>query len=118
MATCRQSPYGTYVGLGAGHIVLDGDPAPTKGAQPPLFGPKLDIIIMTSFATEVATPSVADERAYTDTLPRLIDKDVKVTEACLHICKSNRISRRSVIARVNEGSRSFTCHPHAYPQVE
>jgi len=27
------------VGLGAGHIVLDGDPAPLpKGAQPPIFG--------------------------------------------------------------------------------
>jgi len=26
---------GTQVGLGPGHIVLDGDPAPPKGAQPP-----------------------------------------------------------------------------------
>jgi len=25
---------------------------------------------------------------------------------------------RSVIARVNEGSHSFTCHPRVYPQVE
>jgi len=31
---------GTGVGLGPGHIVLDGDPAhpPKKGAQPPIFG--------------------------------------------------------------------------------
>ena len=29
---------GVEVGLGPGHIVLDGDPAPPKGAQqPPLF---------------------------------------------------------------------------------
>ena len=28
---------GMEVGLGPGHIVLDGDPAPTKGAQPPPF---------------------------------------------------------------------------------
>jgi len=29
------------VGLGPGHIVLEGDPAqlPKKGAQPPIFGP-------------------------------------------------------------------------------
>ena len=27
-------PLGTEVGLGPGHIVLDGDPAPPKGAQP------------------------------------------------------------------------------------
>ena len=26
--------------------------------------------------------------------------------------------RRSSMARVNEGSYSFTCHPHVYPQVE
>jgi len=26
--------------------------------------------------------------------------------------------KRSGIARVNEGSHSFTCHPHVYPQVE
>jgi len=31
------------VGLGAGHIVLDGEPAPLpkKGAEPPIFGPFL-----------------------------------------------------------------------------
>jgi len=39
-------PLGTEVGLGRGHIVLDGDPAPPrKWAQqyspPPLFGPCL-----------------------------------------------------------------------------
>jgi len=28
-------PLDTEVGLGSGHIVLDGDPAPPKGAQPP-----------------------------------------------------------------------------------
>jgi len=33
---------GTVVGgLGQGHIVLDGDPAPAKGAQPPIFGPSI-----------------------------------------------------------------------------
>jgi len=33
----------TEVGLGPGHIVFDGDPAPpsTKGTQPPIFGPCL-----------------------------------------------------------------------------
>jgi len=30
---------GMQVGLGPSHIVLDGDPAPPKGAQPPIFGP-------------------------------------------------------------------------------
>jgi len=25
---------------------------------------------------------------------------------------------RSGMARVNEGSHSFTCHPHIYPQME
>ena len=34
---------GTEVGLGPGHIVLDGDPAPLQknGAEPPIFGPFL-----------------------------------------------------------------------------
>jgi len=34
---------GTQVGLGPGHIVLDGDPAAPspKAAQPPIFGPYL-----------------------------------------------------------------------------
>jgi len=29
------------IGIGPGHIVLDGDPAHPKGAQPPIFGPCL-----------------------------------------------------------------------------
>ena len=33
--------FGVHVGLCPGHIVLDGDPAPAKGAQPPIFGPCL-----------------------------------------------------------------------------
>ena len=28
---------GVQVGLGPGHIVLDGEPPPPKGAQPPIF---------------------------------------------------------------------------------
>jgi len=33
---------GMGVGLGPGHIVLDGDPVPlSKGARPPIFGPCL-----------------------------------------------------------------------------
>jgi len=32
----NKMPLGADVGLGPGYIVLDGDPAPTKGAQPPL----------------------------------------------------------------------------------
>ena len=33
---------GTEVGLGPGHIVLDGNPAPKKGGhRPPMFGPCL-----------------------------------------------------------------------------
>jgi len=28
------------------------------------------------------------------------------------------ISRRSGVARVNEGSYTFTCHPRVYPQLE
>jgi len=37
------TPLGTEVDLGPGHIVLDGVPAPAKGAQQPpaLFGPCL-----------------------------------------------------------------------------
>ena len=36
-------PFGTRVGLGPGHIVLDGDPdsPPQNGAQPQIFGPCL-----------------------------------------------------------------------------
>jgi len=30
-------PLGTNVGLGPGHIVLHGDPAPPKGHSPPIF---------------------------------------------------------------------------------
>jgi len=38
MAGWMTTPLGTEVGLGPGHIVLDGVPAPAKGAQyPPLF---------------------------------------------------------------------------------
>jgi len=42
-AAWSKTPLGMEVDLGPGHIVLDGVPAPTKGAQqlPPLFGPCL-----------------------------------------------------------------------------
>jgi len=30
----------------------------------------------------------------------------------------NSSLKRSGMTRVNEGSHSFTCHPHVYPQVE
>jgi len=30
----------------------------------------------------------------------------------------NSSLKRSGMARINEGSYSFTCHPHVYPQVE
>jgi len=40
---CIKTPLVMEVGLGPGHIVQDGDPAPPqkKGAQPPIFGPCL-----------------------------------------------------------------------------
>jgi len=43
MAGWMKTPLGTEVHLGPGHIVLDGVPAPAKGAQQPpsLFGPCL-----------------------------------------------------------------------------
>ena len=42
MAPWMKTPLGTEVDLGSGHIVLDGVPAPAKGApHPPLFGPCL-----------------------------------------------------------------------------
>jgi len=36
-------PLGMEVGLGPGHIALNGNPAPLpkKGAKPPIFGPYL-----------------------------------------------------------------------------
>ena len=44
MAGWIKMALGMEVGLGSGHIVLDGDPAsfpPQKGAEPPIFGPVL-----------------------------------------------------------------------------
>jgi len=42
MAGWIMMPLGTEVGLGPGHVVLDGDPAsPKKGTQPPIFRPYL-----------------------------------------------------------------------------
>jgi len=44
MAGCMKTPLGTEVDLGSGHTVLDGVPAPAKGARqppPPLYGPCL-----------------------------------------------------------------------------
>ena len=35
-------PLGMDVGLGRGHIVLDRDPAPPKGAQPPIWPMSVD----------------------------------------------------------------------------
>jgi len=42
-AGCIKIPLGTEVGLGPDDIVLDRDPAPLpkKGAEPPIFGPRL-----------------------------------------------------------------------------
>jgi len=41
MAELIKMLLGMEVGLGPCHIVLDGDPATPKGAQPPIFGPCL-----------------------------------------------------------------------------
>jgi len=42
-------PLGKKVGLGPGHIVLDGDlPAPQKGAHPPTFWPMFIVAISTT----------------------------------------------------------------------
>jgi len=44
MAGWIKMALGVEVGLGSGHIVLDGDPAaltPKKGTEPPIFGPSL-----------------------------------------------------------------------------
>ena len=41
MARWIKMPPGTEVGLGPGDTVLHGEPAPPKGAQPPIFGPRL-----------------------------------------------------------------------------
>ena len=42
-AGCIKMPLGMEVGLGPGHVVLNGDPAPPppKGHSPPIFGPYL-----------------------------------------------------------------------------
>ena len=40
-SVCPVLPLGMEVDLGPGHIVLDGDPAPPKGVQPPILGPYL-----------------------------------------------------------------------------
>jgi len=49
------------------------DPCPTKDTNYDV------ILVMTSLATELATPSVTDVRTYVraDTLPRLIYKDTR-----------------------------------------
>jgi len=48
--------------------------------------------------------------------------EVVVSRSKVPICIAPIISysspKRSGMARVNEGSHSFTCHPHVYPQVE
>jgi len=50
-------PLGMEVGLGPGHIVLDGDPAPPKRDTPPIFGPCIlwptAVCIRIPLATEV-----------------------------------------------------------------
>jgi len=51
--------------------------APTALAAP--------VLSMTSFATELATPSVTDERTLcTNTLPRLIYKDTLKNKLAMH----------------------------------
>ena len=42
---------------------------------------------------------------------------VKYTSICIALYHDSSL-KRSGMARVNEGSHSFTCHPHVYPQVE
>jgi len=46
MAGCMNTPLGTEVDLGPGHIVLDGVPAPAKGAQQPLYFRPMSIVAM------------------------------------------------------------------------
>jgi len=44
-------------------------------------------------------------------------RKVKYTSICIALYHDLSL-KRSGMARVNERSHSFTCHPHVYPQVE
>ena len=46
-------PLGTEVSLGLGHIALDGDPAPQKGARSPIFRP-MSIVTMSATAEHLS----------------------------------------------------------------
>ena len=82
-------PVGTEVGLGPGVIVLDGDPAPPRnGAGQPPL-----------FGPCLLWPNSRPSQIF---IALYHDSSLK----------------RSGMARVNEGSHSFTCHPHVYSQVE
>jgi len=39
-------------------------------------------------------------------------------DICIAVCWINSSLRRLGMARVNEGSHSFTCHPHVHPKTE
>jgi len=44
-------------------------------------------------------------------------KKVKYPYICIALYHDSSL-KRSGMAHVNEGSRSFTCHPHLYPQMD
>jgi len=45
------------------------------------------------------------------------ENSLKYTSICIALYHDSSL-KRSGMARVKEGSHSFTCHPHVYPQVE
>ena len=47
----------------------------------------------------------------------LVKPLVKYTYICIALYNDSSL-KRSDMVRVNDGSHSFTCHPHVYPQVE
>jgi len=49
MAGWMKTPLGTEVDLGPGHILLDGVPAPTKGAQQPTSFWPMSIVAMVAY---------------------------------------------------------------------
>jgi len=54
---------------------------------------------------------------FSDMQISIFNRKVKYTYICIPLYNDSSL-KHSGMACVNEGSHSFTCHPHVYPQVE
>ena len=102
-----------------GRLTLCSSPAATPLVRRIYIQRTSTLIISFLTATPTASVAILSADLADKRIPANLQMEVTVTvDFVQRFVMSDSSLRCSGMARVNEGSHSFTCHPHVHPQVE